>query len=85
MSVRRHDDRMAAVDNACLGRCRDRPTICSGQSPVLIEPAFYLTCCIIWSSDHSLSLAADGVRELLIEFLRDHIRRTKRPGAVWLD
>lgn len=51
----------------------------------MIEPAFYLTCCIIWSSDHSLSLAADGVRELLIEFLRDHIRRTKRPGAVWLD
>ena len=28
--------------------------------PVLIEPTFYLTCCIIWSSDHSLSLAADG-------------------------
>ena len=53
--------------------------------PVLIEPAIYLTCCIIWSSDHSLSLAADGVRELLIEFLRDHIHRTKRPGAVWLD
>ena len=53
--------------------------------PVLIEPTFYLTCCLIWSSDHSLSLAADGVRELLIEFLRDHIHRTKRPGAVWLD
>src|ERR1700754_1741397 len=54
-------------------------------TPVLIEPTFYLTCCLIWSSGHSLSLAADGVRELLIEFLRDHIHRTKRPGAVWLD
>jgi LysR family transcriptional regulator, nitrogen assimilation regulatory protein len=53
--------------------------------PVLIEPTFYLTCCLIWSSDHSLSLAANGVRELLIEFLREHIHRTKRPGAVWLD
>jgi LysR family transcriptional regulator, nitrogen assimilation regulatory protein len=54
-------------------------------TPVLIEPNFYLTCCIIWSSDHSLPLAADGVRELLIEFLKEHIHRTKRPGAVWLD
>jgi LysR family nitrogen assimilation transcriptional regulator len=53
--------------------------------PILIEPVFYLTCCILWSSDHSLSLAADGVRELLVEFLKDHIHRTKRPGALWLD
>jgi LysR family nitrogen assimilation transcriptional regulator len=53
--------------------------------PILIEPTFYLTCCVLWSSDHSLSLAADGIKELLIEFLRDHIHRTKRPGAVWLD
>ena len=55
------------------------------SEPVLIEPTFYLTCCIIWSSDHSLSFAADGVRELLIEFLKDQIHRTKRPGAIWLD
>jgi LysR family transcriptional regulator, nitrogen assimilation regulatory protein len=53
--------------------------------PVLIEPTFHLTCCILWSNDHSLPLAADGVRELLIEFLKDHVQRTRRPGAVWLD
>src|SRR5580700_8116749 len=54
-------------------------------NPVLIEPTFFLTCCILWSNEHSLPLAADGVRELLIEFLKDHIQRTRRPGAVWLD
>jgi LysR family nitrogen assimilation transcriptional regulator len=54
-------------------------------APVLIEPTFYLTCCIIWSNDFSLSLAAESMRKLLIDFLREHIARTKRPGAVWLD
>lgn len=53
--------------------------------PILIEPTFHLTCCILWSNNHSLSLAADGVKELLIEFLRKHIDRTRRPGALWLD
>jgi LysR family nitrogen assimilation transcriptional regulator len=54
-------------------------------APVLIEPTFYLTCCIIWSNDFSLSLAAESVRKLLIDFLKEHIERTKRPGAMWLD
>ena len=54
-------------------------------NPVLIEPTFFLTCCILWSNEHSLPLAAVGVRELLIEVLKDHIQQTKRPGAVWLD
>ena len=31
--------------------------------PILIEPTFHLTCCILWSNNHSLSLAADGVKE----------------------
>jgi LysR family nitrogen assimilation transcriptional regulator len=53
--------------------------------PVLIEPAFYLTCCIIWSNEFPLTLAAEGVRKLLIEFLKEHIETTKRPGARWLD
>jgi LysR family nitrogen assimilation transcriptional regulator len=52
--------------------------------PVLIEPAFYLTCCLIWSNDVSLTLAADSVRKLLAQFIKEHIERTKRPGAVWL-
>jgi LysR family transcriptional regulator, nitrogen assimilation regulatory protein len=54
-------------------------------SPVLIEPTFYLTCSMIWSNDHSLSPAADKVRELLVDSLRDHVQQTKRPGAVWVD
>jgi LysR family nitrogen assimilation transcriptional regulator len=53
--------------------------------PVLIEPTFYLTCCLIWSSEFPLTLAAEGVKKLLIDFLKAHIERTKRPGATWLD
>jgi len=55
------------------------------SQPLLIEPMFYLTCCIIWSNEVPLTLAAEGVRKLLIEFLREHIETTKRPGAMWLD
>ena len=54
-------------------------------APVLIEPTFYLTCCIIWSNEFPLTLAAAGVKKLLIEFVRAHVETTKRPGAVWLD
>jgi LysR family transcriptional regulator, nitrogen assimilation regulatory protein len=54
-------------------------------NPVLIEPTFYLTCCLIWSSEFPLTLAAEGVKKLLVDFLKAHIERTKRPGAVWLD
>jgi LysR family nitrogen assimilation transcriptional regulator len=53
--------------------------------PILIEPTFYLTCCIIWSSEFPLTLAAENVKKLLVEFLKDHMQTTKRPGAVWLD
>ncbi|WP_213739865.1 LysR substrate-binding domain-containing protein [Bradyrhizobium sp. dw_411] len=53
--------------------------------PRLIEPTFYLTCCIIWSSEFPLTLAAEGVKKVLIDFLKDSIHKTKRPGASWLD
>jgi LysR family transcriptional regulator, nitrogen assimilation regulatory protein len=53
--------------------------------PVLIKPEFYLTCCIIWSSEFPLTLAAEGVKKLLVDFLKAHIKRTERPGAVWLE
>ncbi|MGA2999571.1 LysR family transcriptional regulator [Bradyrhizobium sp.] len=52
--------------------------------PVLIEPTFYMTCCLIWSNDVSLTVAADSVRTLLTQFIKEHIERTKRPGAVWI-
>jgi LysR family transcriptional regulator, nitrogen assimilation regulatory protein len=53
--------------------------------PVLIEPTFYLTCCLIWSNEAPLTLAAERVKTLLIGFLKDHIHGTRRPGALWLD
>jgi LysR family transcriptional regulator, nitrogen assimilation regulatory protein len=52
--------------------------------PVLIEPAFYLTCCILWSSEFPLTLAAESVKKLLINFLKVHIAETNRPGAIWV-
>jgi len=53
--------------------------------PVLIEPTFYLTCCLIWSNEDTLTLAAERVKMLLVEFLKNHIYDTKRPGALWFD
>jgi LysR family nitrogen assimilation transcriptional regulator len=53
--------------------------------PVLIEPTFYLTCCLIWSIDIPLTLATERVKKLLIDFLKDHVHKTRRPGASWLD
>jgi LysR family transcriptional regulator, nitrogen assimilation regulatory protein len=53
--------------------------------PVLIQPTFYLTCCLIWSNEFPLTLAAERVKALLIDFLKDHIRGSNRPGASWLD
>jgi LysR family transcriptional regulator, nitrogen assimilation regulatory protein len=53
--------------------------------PVLIQPTFYLTCCLIWSNEFPLTLAAERVKTLLIDFLKDHIRGSNRPGASWLD
>lgn len=52
--------------------------------PLLIEPMFYLTCCLIWSDEVPLTLAAEGVQKLLVSFLETHVRETKRPGAIWL-
>lgn len=52
--------------------------------PLLIEPTFYLTGCLIWSNEAPLTLAGENVKKLLIDFLKAHIRETKRPGAVWL-
>jgi len=53
--------------------------------PVLIEPTFNLTCCLIWSNEFPLTLAAERIKTLLIDFLKDHIQGDNRPGASWLD
>jgi LysR family nitrogen assimilation transcriptional regulator len=52
--------------------------------PLLIEPSFYLTCSLIWSNEFALTPAAEKVKNLLIDFLKEHIGRTKRPAAAWL-
>jgi hypothetical protein len=44
-----------------------------------------LTCCLIWSNEAPLTLAAERVKTLLVGFMKDHIHGTKRPGALWLD
>jgi LysR family nitrogen assimilation transcriptional regulator len=53
--------------------------------PVLIEPTFYLTCCLIWSNEDTLTFAAERVKMLLVDFMKTHVHKTKRPGAIWLD
>jgi LysR family transcriptional regulator, nitrogen assimilation regulatory protein len=53
--------------------------------PVLIEPTFYMTCSILWSNDHSLPMAADRARDMLIASLKQHIDQRERPGANWID
>jgi hypothetical protein len=52
---------------------------------VLIEPTFYLTCCLIWSNESPLTLAAEGVKTLLVDFMKHHIQKAHKPGALWLD
>jgi len=53
--------------------------------PVLIVPTFCMTCCLLWSNEFTLTLGAEGVKKLLIAFMNEHIEKTRRPGATWLD
>ncbi len=53
-------------------------------APTLIEPALYLTCSVISSSDFTLTNAGEAVRSGLISFVNDFLHRTKAPGAEWL-
>lgn len=52
--------------------------------PLLIEPPVYLTCSVISSSDFPLTYAGEAVRNAMIQFVRDRIEATKRPGAEWI-
>lgn len=49
--------------------------------PLLIEPALFLTCSLIASSDFPLTNAAEAVRKVLIRFVEEQIRQSARPGA----
>src|SRR6202035_169483 len=50
---------------------------------VVTEPTFYLTCCLIWSNEVPLTLAAGHVKTLLVDFMKVQIHTTQRPGASW--
>jgi LysR family nitrogen assimilation transcriptional regulator len=53
--------------------------------PVLIVPTFCMTCCLLWSNEFTLTLGAEGVKKLLMAFMKEHIEKTRRAGATWLD
>jgi LysR family nitrogen assimilation transcriptional regulator len=52
--------------------------------PVLIEPPLYLTASIISSSDYPLTRAAEAVRDNLLRFIGDYMRKTCAPGVDWV-
>jgi LysR family nitrogen assimilation transcriptional regulator len=52
--------------------------------PILIEPALYMTCSVISSSDFPLSHAGEAVRDALIKFVQTYLKKAKSPGAEWI-
>lgn len=49
----------------------------------LIEPPLFLTASIISSGNFPLTQAGEAVRKVLTEFIKEHLRRAKAPGAEW--
>jgi LysR family transcriptional regulator, nitrogen assimilation regulatory protein len=49
-----------------------------------IEPALYLTCSAISSSDFPLTHAGEAVRGVLVDFIKEHLHKTNAPGAEWV-
>jgi LysR family nitrogen assimilation transcriptional regulator len=52
--------------------------------PLMVEPGIFLTCSIISSSDFPLSHAGEAVRNLLIEFIENELRKMGMMGVEWL-
>jgi LysR family nitrogen assimilation transcriptional regulator len=52
--------------------------------PVMIEPAIFLTCSVVSSGDFPLTHAGEAVRNMLIQFVKDHIDKANRRGAEWI-
>lgn len=50
--------------------------------PLLIEPAMFLTCSLVSSSDFPLSYAGEAVKKVLIKFVEEQIKENARPGAA---
>jgi LysR family nitrogen assimilation transcriptional regulator len=52
--------------------------------PLMVEPGIFLTCSVISSSDFPLSHAGEAVRNLLIEFIENELRKMGMMGVEWL-
>ena len=52
--------------------------------PLLIEPPLHLTASIISSSDFPLTSAGEAVRNVLAQFVNQHLRIAKPPGIEWI-
>jgi len=52
--------------------------------PILIEPAMYLTCSIISSSDLPLTPAGEATRACLLSFFERRVRQPDMPGLDWI-
>ena len=65
----------------------DRATFERGgfAAPLLLEPALFLTCSVISSSDFPLTHAGEAVREILVELLRVRLRDAGLLGVEWID
>ena len=65
----------------------DRSMFAGGgfAEPIPVEPALWLTCSVISSSDFPLTHAGEAIREILIEFLHVRLRDTGLVGVEWLD
>ena len=65
----------------------DRATFERGgfAAPLLVEPALFLTCSVISSSDFPLTYAGEAVREILVELMRVRLRDAGLLGVEWID
>jgi LysR family transcriptional regulator, nitrogen assimilation regulatory protein len=64
----------------------DRATFERGgfAEPLPVEPALFLTCSVIFSSDFPLTYAGEAVREILTELLRVRLRDAGLLGVEWI-
>jgi LysR family nitrogen assimilation transcriptional regulator len=65
----------------------DRATFERGgfAAPLLVEPALFLTCSVISSSDFPLTHAGEAVRDILVDLLRVRLRDAGLLGVEWID
>jgi LysR family nitrogen assimilation transcriptional regulator len=52
---------------------------------LVIEPPLFLTASIISSGNFPLTYAGEAVQNVLIQFVKSHLRGLKAPGAEWIE